>query len=70
MDGIQFVNNYQLYLSEIALVIKPQYESVLNELRETDPHDLIEPDSWFLTEREARGFVWSLFLKRVKKYIQ
>ena len=70
MDAIEFVNMYQSYLDEISMVIKPQYESVLNELRETDPHDLVKPDSWFLSEREARGFVWSLFLIRVKKLIQ
>lgn len=66
MDAIEFVNNYESYLDEISMVIKPELESVIIELKEIDPHDLVKPDSWFMTEREARGFVWTLFIKRVK----
>ena len=68
MDAITFVKNYTDYLDEISQVIKSELQPILNELRELDPHDLVQPDSWFNTESEAKGFVWKMFLKRVKKY--
>ena len=68
MDAIEFVNNYPLYIDEIGQVIRPELQPVLEELREIDPHDLVSPDSWFHNESEARGFVWTLFIKRVRKY--
>ena len=67
MDEIEFVNKYKSYMDEISMVIKPELEPILNELREIDPHDLIQPDSWFLNEIEAKGFVWTLFVRSVRK---
>lgn len=68
MEAIEFVNNYHQYLDEISQVIKPELQPVLDELRQIDPHDLVSPDSWFQSESEAKGFVWKMFIKRVKKY--
>ncbi len=66
MDAIEFINNYQSYLEEIEMVIKPQYQSIISKMKEIDPHDLVVPESWFLSERSARGYVWSMFIRRVK----
>lgn len=66
MDAIQFIKSYISYLEEIEMVIKPEYQSIVTKLKETDPHDLIVPETWFISERAARGFVWSLFIRRVK----
>jgi hypothetical protein len=68
MEAIVFVRIYLSYLDEIGQVIKPELQPILNELRELDPHDLVRSDSWFQSESEAKGFVWSMFVKRVKKY--
>jgi hypothetical protein len=68
MEAIAFVKNYMDYLDEISQVIKPELQPVLDELRQIDPHDLVQPDSWFHTESEAKGFVWKMFIKRVRKY--
>ena len=68
MEAIEFVNNYTSYIEEISQVIKPELQPVLDELHQIDPHDLVSPDSWFHTESEAKGFVWKMFIKRVKKY--
>ena len=68
MEAIEFVNNYQQYLEEISQVIKPELQPVLDELKEIDPHDLVRPETYFNTENSARGYVWWLFLKQVKKY--
>lgn len=65
--SIVFVRNYESYLDEIGEVVKPELLSILDELRQIDPHDLVRPDSWFQNEAEARGFVWSMFIKRVTK---
>ena len=55
------------YLDEISQVIKPELQPILDELKEIDPHDLVRPDSWFQSESEARGYVWSMFVKRKKR---
>ncbi|BBE17571.1 hypothetical protein AQPE_1727 [Aquipluma nitroreducens] len=67
MEAIVFVKNYMDYLDEISQVIKPELQPILDELKEIDPHDLVRPDSWFQSESEARGFVWSMFVKRTKE---
>lgn len=66
MDAIQFINSYFTYLEEIEMVIRPEYQSILYKMKEIDPYDLVVPDSWFVSERSARGYVWSMFLRRVK----
>ena len=67
MEAIQFVQLYQNYLSEIEKVIKPELIYHINELRKIDPHELVRPDDWFQSEMNARGYVWSLFLRECKK---
>jgi hypothetical protein len=67
MEAIVFVKNYQNYIDEIGQVIEPHLQPILNELRELDPHDLVRPDSYFDSENSARGYVWSMFVKRVNK---
>ena len=68
METIEFINNYIKYLEEIREVIKPQLIPILVEMSELDPHDLVTPDTYFMAESHARGFVWSMFLQRAKKY--
>lgn len=66
MDAIEFIQNYPIYISELELVVKPELLPKLVELKNTDPHDLIGPDVWFVSETQARGYVWSLFLRKCK----
>ena len=63
MEAIEFVANYENYLTEIEQVVKPEFYPVIKKLREIDPHDLVRPDSWFQGSANARGYVWLLFLK-------
>lgn len=67
MDAIKFVANFDSYLDEIRDVIRPELYSIIDELKSVDPHDSVRPDSWFQNESDARGFVWSMFLRRAKK---
>ncbi len=67
MDAIEFVVNYENYLTEIEQAVKPEYLPIIKELKEIDPHDLVRPESWFQSESEARGYVWSMFLRELKK---
>lgn len=67
MDAIEFVSNYDNYLSEIEQVVKQEYKPVIELLRDYDPHDLVTPDTWFQGTNNARGYVWSLFLQEIKK---
>ena len=66
MDAIEFIRNYPDYISELEQVVKPELFPVLEELKNTDPHDLISPDVWFVSETQARGYVWSLFIRKCK----
>ena len=67
MDAIEFVANYENYLAEIEQVIKPEFLPIIEQLKENDPHDLVTPDTWFQGSTNARGFVWSLFLREIKE---
>lgn len=67
MEAIEFIIKYPKYLEEIDLVIKPELLPVLQELKDTDPHNLITPDIWFVSETQARGYVWSLFLRKCRE---
>jgi len=66
MDALEFIKNYQSYLDEIEMVTKPEYQSIVSEMKSIDAHDIVQPETWFESERAARGYVWSMFLRRVK----
>jgi hypothetical protein len=67
MDAIEFVTNYTKYVDEIRAVIKSNLLPVLEQLENKDPQDLLTPDSFFLNEDAARGFVWGMFVNAVNK---
>ena len=67
MEAIEFVVNYDNYVTEIEQVVKSEYAPAIERLRATDPHDLVRPEAWFQTESAARGYVWSLFLREKRK---
>lgn len=67
MDAIEFIQNYPDYLTEIREVVKPELHLIIGELSAIDPHDFVKPDTWFPSESAAKGYVWTLFLKKVKK---
>ena len=43
MEAIEFVSNYESYLEEIREVIRPELFPLIDELKEIDPHDLVQP---------------------------
>jgi hypothetical protein len=67
MEAIEFINNFEAYLSEREQVVKPEHYPAINRLRENDPHDLVRPDTWFQGATNARGYVWALFLQEIRK---
>lgn len=67
MDAFEFIRNYDSFINEIELVVKPDLLPLLEELRTTDPHDLVTPETWFPTDDAARGYIWSIFVTRAKK---
>ena len=66
MEALEFIEKYESYIEEIAMVTKSEYISIVDKMKEIDPHDLIVPETWFVSERSARGYVWNLFIRRVK----
>ena len=64
MDALEFISQYNNYLQEIEMVIKPELLSVVQEMKDIDPHDIILPDAWFVSNNQARGYVWKLFLDK------
>ena len=67
MKAIEFVTNYETYVKEIEAVVRPEFKPVIQKMLETDPHDLITPDSYFEGENDAKGLVWKIFMKKAKK---
>lgn len=67
MDALEFIIYYPTYLDEIEQAVKPELLPIVAELREIDPHDLITPDTWIVSELQARGLVWMFFLKECHK---
>ena len=67
MDSFIFIRNYENYLNEIQKVVKPDYQSVIDELLQIDPHDLITPDTCFSDASGARGLVWTFFLIKIRE---
>ena len=63
MRAIDFVNEYQQIVVDISNVVKPEYFPAIDVLLDTDPHDLISPDTVFLNRDHAYGFVYSLMVK-------
>ena len=43
-------------LDEIREVIRPDLVALIDELKEIDPHDLVKPDTFFMTENDMRGY--------------
>ena len=58
------MSNFERYISEIRGTVKPELLPILDELAKIDPHDLVPPDAYFTSKSSARGFIWSLFLKK------
>lgn len=68
MEAIEFIVKYPKYLQEIRDVIRPELFPLVDELEKIDPHDLVAPDTWFPNENAAIGFLWSYFIKRMKRF--
>ncbi len=67
VEAIEFVMNYETYVKEIEVVVRPEFEPIIQKMLEIDPHDLIKPDSYFEGENDAKGLVWTIFMKKTKK---
>ena len=67
MDAFEFIAQYETFIEEIENVIKPELIPTVEVLKKVDPHDLISPETFFVSTNHARGFVCSLFLKNIKK---
>ena len=67
MKAIEFVMKYESYVKEIESVVRTEFKPIIQKMLETDPHDLITPESYFEHENHARGFVWRIFMKKAKK---
>ena len=67
MKAIEFVMNYESYVKEIEVVVRPEFKPIIQKMLEIDPHDLITPESYFKNENDAEGLVWNIFRKKAKK---
>jgi hypothetical protein len=68
VGALQFIKSYDSFVKEIELYIKPEYNYALQKLKDTDPHDLVRPDTYFLGYSHMRGLVWSEFVDNAEKY--
>lgn len=57
------------YLSEIERLVNPEYTIIVEDLRKFDiKNHYVCTNIDSITEYEARGFVWSLFMNEVKNF--
>ena len=68
MESIEFINKYEQYLDEISDVVRPELLPIIDDLKGIDPHNLVQPDTFFASESQGKGFVWSMFIKRARQY--
>ena len=64
MDAIEFIRYYPQYITELQQIVKSDLLPVLEEMKNCDPHDLVSPEVWFVSVHQARGYVFSLFLRK------
>ena len=63
-------SKFQHYISEMEDIIHPELKTEIINVRSLDLHDyFFSPEHWFGNEIEAKGFIWSLFMKQNKKKI-
>lgn len=67
MEILKFIRNYNYYLNVLEKIVKPEYQVVIEEMREIDPHELITPDTYFNSEQESFGLVVGLLVKKINK---
>lgn len=67
---LKFIRNYEYYLNVLEKIVKPEYQVVIEEMREIDPHELITPDTYFNSNQESLGFVVNLFIKNLNSKTQ
>ena len=53
MDAYEFVYSYDKFIGEIELVIKTELLTVFKKLKDTDPTDLVTPETWFVNTNQA-----------------
>ena len=67
MTTEQFTAHYQRYITELEKMIHPELKSIAEQLRDIDiKNHFICQNLDSMTEYEARGFVWTLFLREIK----
>jgi len=66
MVSIKFISNYDHYLNEISLVLKPEHKlhQIIEELQQMDINNLFHTDHKYQSSGDMRGFVWSLFVEK------
>lgn len=68
MNSIQFIMKYPVLVNHVSQMVKPEYKIVVEQLKMTDPHDLITPETYFVDDIHALGFVWNMFRMLKEKY--
>ena len=67
MDAFEFIALYPKFVEEIAEVAALKFAPAVDVMRSMDPHDLVNPDSFFVTKTQAAGYVWFIFLDECEK---
>ena len=67
MTTEQFTAHYQRYINDLEKIINPSLSPITNQLRQMDiKNHYICQNLERMTEYEARGFVWTLFIRELK----
>ncbi len=66
VDAITFVTYYVKILSDLRKQMNPIFHSVIDKMKEEDPHELISPDHQFKNTYEMYQFVAHRILSRAE----
>jgi len=70
MHSLEFCFSYYNYLNDLEKVIDPKYQNIIEDMRNSDPSNLIEPERIIRYTSEALGIVYKDFIYRVNRSIK
>jgi hypothetical protein len=66
METNEFILNYDSFLEEIGELVRPELRIVIDQLKNIDAHYFATPETYLMTENQAKIHVWRMFLKRAR----
>jgi hypothetical protein len=67
VSAVEFCRIYIEILEQIDHCILPEYYPAIRNLYKTDPHDLVTPQTCFVSRDHAFGFIYGLLIREYQR---